>query len=158
MKRVGILTWFHWNNYGTVLQAYALNWYLNQAGYLTETVKVIPDYSKEDLTITLWMKKRVRDLLLHRCEVQSESNNNAENKAESDKARKFLAFREENIVFSELISEYDYQSDLNQYDAIVLGSDQIWHPGFYKRMYFGAKISKEKLIAYAPSMGSIMVS
>lgn len=155
MKRVGILTWFHWNNYGTVLQAYALNWYLNQAGYLTETVKVIPDYSKEDLTITLWMKKRVRNLLLHRCEVQSESNNNAENKTESGKARKFHTFREENIVFSELISEYDYQSALNQYDAIILGSDQIWHPGFYKRMYFGAKISKEKLIAYAPSMGSI---
>ena len=98
MKRVGILTWFHWNNYGTVLQAYALNWYLNQAGYLTETVKVIPDYSKEDLTITLWMKKRVRNLLLHRCEVQSESNNNAENKTESGKARKFHTFREEMII------------------------------------------------------------
>ncbi|HJC74836.1 MAG TPA: polysaccharide pyruvyl transferase family protein [Candidatus Mediterraneibacter faecavium] len=155
MKRIGILTWFHWNNYGTVLQAYALNRYLNQEGYLAETIKVIPDYSKADLTIVLWTKSIIRNLLLHRDKVQSESANKAENKAELGKARKFHTFREENIIFSESVSEYDYQSVLKQYDAIIMGSDQIWHPGFYKRMFFGAKVSKEKLIAYAPSMGSI---
>ena len=83
MKRIGILTWFHWNNYGTVLQAYALNRYLNQEGYLAETIKVIPDYSKADLTIVLWTKSIIRNLLLHRDKVQSESANKAEVRLES---------------------------------------------------------------------------
>lgn len=154
MKKIGILTWFHWNNYGTVLQAYALNRYLNQEGYLAETVKVIPDYSKADLTIALRIKKMIRNLLFHKYKVPSE-NNKVENKARSSKNNKFYTFKEENIVFSESVSEYDYQRALNQYDAIIMGSDQIWHPGFYKRLYFGAKLSRKKLVAYAPSMGSI---
>ena len=101
------------------------------------------------------MKKKIRNLLLHRGEVQSEKDNKVANKYESGKDKKFLTFREENIVFSEPISEYDYQNVLNKYDAIIMGSDQIWHPGFYKRMYFGANLNRKKLIAYAPSMGSI---
>lgn len=154
MKKIGILTWFHWNNYGTVLQAYALNRYLNQEGYLAETINVVPDYSKEDFELTIWLKRIIRNLLLHREKLQS-IDTCKENKVEANKEKQFQKFREGHIVFSIPVSENDYQSVLNQYDAIVMGSDQIWHPGFYKRMYFGAKLDRKKLIAYAPSMGSV---
>ena len=32
-KKVGILTWYDYSNYGSALQAYALQYYLHQLGY-----------------------------------------------------------------------------------------------------------------------------
>ena len=40
--KIGIVTWFHYRNYGTVLQAYALQKFLKSNGYNCVLVNYIP--------------------------------------------------------------------------------------------------------------------
>lgn len=155
IKKIGILTWFHWNNYGTVLQAYALNAYLNQIGYDTETIKFVPDYTKADLPLNQSIIVKIKKLLNRQYIAEKKENVGFEEDNSEGRIQQFSCFREKNIRFSGTVSEENYKKIMNDYDFVIMGSDQIWHPAFFKRIYFGKGINRHKLVAYAPSMGSI---
>lgn len=40
--KIGIITWFHYENYGTALQAVALQHWLRSKGFDVELIKYIP--------------------------------------------------------------------------------------------------------------------
>lgn len=41
--KIAITTWFHYQNYGTALQVYALSTFLNNQGNDVDVVNYIPD-------------------------------------------------------------------------------------------------------------------
>lgn len=47
--KIAITTWFHYQNYGTALQVYALSTFLNNQGNDVDVVNYIPDSSPEIL-------------------------------------------------------------------------------------------------------------
>ena len=46
--KIGIVTWFHHKNYGTILQAYALQKFLKNNGYDCSMVNYIPTVKKKN--------------------------------------------------------------------------------------------------------------
>lgn len=68
-------------------------------------------------------------------------------------------FKERHWELTEIISnDTDYNNVFGQFDAIIVGSDQIWNSACIETMglhYFGinADTAKQRLIAYAPSFG-----
>ena len=49
MKEVGIMTWFTYNNYGTVLQAYALSKKLENMQVIPEIINYRPKIRKTNI-------------------------------------------------------------------------------------------------------------
>ena len=149
--RVGIITWYDWMNFGTVLQAAALNTVINEMGYECETIQYIPDYSKKSLEDYMLdcIKSIMRNGLRKKKNiVQPENSSRGKN-------LKFEVFRNQYIKFGKPINKSNLRFTLKTYNAVLYGSDQIWMPWFFKPEMFGKWVCAHKRIAFAPSMGDI---
>ena len=120
MKNIGIITFHCSYNYGSVLQAYALQKYLIKQGY---NVKII-DYRSKNYNmyhlLKLWMLKYPVKLL---------SENRHLNRLIKRKYN-FLHFISEHMRLTE--KKYLYSDDLtelnDEFNVFIAGSDQIWNP------------------------------
>lgn len=144
MKKIATITWNSYYNFGTYLQAYALQQFLLSNGYDTTVI----DDSKFAKIQTNWRyeAKKIAWLLLKSFREYKSSNKQAK--------RLYDEFKKSYL-------KLDYCSDskhLNSnYDIFVCGSDQIWNPNHlsknpYASFYYADFTSKTK-IAYAPSIG-----
>ena len=147
-----ILTWYHYQNYGTALQAYALQKFLNSSMYETELIKYIPEYKSQNekkniKKINIYINNRKKKYLNKI--IKKKYYKNLENKSENFK--EFLS----KINLTE--EEYNKKNlkELNQvYDNFIVGSDQIWNPNNIDYTYFLDFVDENKnKIAYAPSFG-----
>ena len=134
MKKVGILTFHYSDNYGAVLQAYALRERINRIpGYECDIINYIP----EKYTYSLYQNNmEMRNALIVKREL-------------------FDAFLREYCNVKEPVI-----SDLQgtDYDVYVVGSDQVWRPSMnlcLEDMYlkFAKNESIHKRIAYSASFG-----
>lgn len=144
--KIGIMTWYQYENYGSVLQAYALAHKISELGYLPEFINYKspkPGKEKQDYTLKNYIylsKKIIRGLrILHSTSRKS----------------KFANFVDTNLVQTEEISSYSELFGLNNlYEAFLCGSDQIWAPSCFDEKYFLSFVDNtQKMIAYAPSLG-----
>lgn len=152
--KIGIVTYHRANNYGAMLQAYALRRVLQKDNNEVSFVAYSPKYIEEDYATVVHrklftsggvkMKLRYPIYLMHYCYLRIKEW--MRNKAFATFARTYLP--EERLDA--------------KYDLVVYGSDQIWckqHvkscPG-YDAFYFGDNnLDARRSIAYAASMGSI---
>lgn len=155
--KVGILTFHYADNYGAVLQAYALQTYLESLGHNVEIIDYRPRYithggrfriprSKKDLVgnaqVALIKISRLRTAISGRT---------------SQKA--FQSFRDTALHISTMTytSLEDLKSRAPSYDAYICGSDQIWNPppraGVDPAFYLDFGEPKCRRIAYAASFG-----
>lgn len=123
--KIGILTFFESTNYGTVLQAYALQKYLTDCGHEAEFVHIrrnVHTGSKHFKTQTV--SYSVFDRLVIKLRSMSAQKN------EIDKKEKFEAFRREYLNVSPVFYENDRQltEQPPQYDLYLSGGDQVWNP------------------------------
>ena len=155
MKRIGLITFHESDNYGTCLQAYALQSALELMGYDVEII----NYRRKQLvsnttpSITerldyLWKEYGISNLLM-----RSEVKNYTDNKGKS-----FSSFRNTYYHYSKrTLCDYSELLELNnQYDAFVCGSDMIWTAERAQNLgvYFLQFANKEKRISYSPSFGA----
>ena len=158
--RIGVLTfWFGDDNYGMIMQCWALQTFLKNEGHDPYIVKYNPIGSP--------LKRFVKQMIsFSRClinkqyrEEQRIEKENKRKKQSLDTLRGFSAFRQNNLVFSK-DSYYNMKSlrtNPPEADAYIAGSDQIWRSslrywsteGFF--LQFGEKNTLR--IAYAPSFG-----
>lgn len=130
MKKIGILTFHYSDNYGAVLQAYALRKKINRIpGCKCDIVNFIPP----GFTYSLYQnKKEVRESLIKKRELFDD----------------FL-IRYCGMDGTEV-------SDLQEtdYDVYVVGSDQVWNLDFADKNYLLSSIGeKRRKVAYAASIG-----
>ena len=150
--KIGILTLPLHTNYGGILQAYALQTVLERMGHETRHIIVKPNMKYgvlHKVKRTLAPIKRVVKLAL------------IPDKLTSDNARHTSYFISRNVK----IDMYRCIEDIpeNKYDALVVGSDQIWRK-MYVEMCTPFKIQsafldfakswKVKRISYAASFGT----
>lgn len=154
MGKIGILTFHYANNYGAFLQCFALQeWLKENTEYEIEVIDYRPIFQIRPYKISL--EKALKDkkglsklkaLLLFLVELP----NKIKKQKNFNSARKFLSLSKD--VF------YDNHFDLkDNYDYLLLGSDQIWNPvvtyGF-DNAYFGENSYDSTVkIAYAASCG-----
>ena len=139
--KVAIITYSWSQNWGTILQAYALVEYLNSVGHeaklinyrpfdnkLISTVKSIPDGLVDLLTIPASMRRIAR----------------------------YNEFRQNALKLTKQCNTTEELTTLNgEFDAFITGSDQIWNIGLgvCKDFYLEFAELTKRRISYAASFG-----
>ncbi|MBP3793165.1 MAG: polysaccharide pyruvyl transferase family protein [Ruminococcus sp.] len=160
MKKVGIVTYYSIYNYGSVLQAYALNKTVLKLGFSP----VLIDHANMNKK---WNRKIKRKVLLNRflqlalhpsCLYDTINIKKAGKRdiiiRSKKQEKKFDVFLKHYFTFPET----DYTIDSN-YIAFITGSDQVWQfslPGL-NYLFFLRFCPQNKRISYAASFGSISV-
>ena len=149
--KIGILTQPLYNNYGGVLQNYALQTVLKRMGHESITLDCIHQHSKWK-----WIAATAKSLFLwpfksHRRPFPEYPKRRFRNKVFND-------FVESSLETTSLMSRYS--NDLiKRYglEAVVVGSDQVWRPSYnpYIEDSFLAFAQKDtiKRLSYAASFG-----
>lgn len=131
MKKAGIVTLFGEYNFGNRLQNYAVQQVLRKKGLDVETIKYIG--IEDDVPV-----------------IRNEKDEN--------RLKKFKNFNE-NIEFANeiLYKEYEVPKRFTEdYDYVVMGSDQIWNFTFdkiFSDKALGTFVPREKRISFSASIG-----
>ena len=151
--KIGILTWLHNGNYGSILQAYALQKALRNQGYQTENIDYAPSTVKK--VENLIKNKNYLKLFLEKWDAYCAKKVAGSPRELSEKQKKFEDFRENYINITRRYSSPQEVATIDgEYDAYICGSDQIWSPVLLNPVfYFDFLSDTERKIAYACSFG-----
>lgn len=147
--RIGHITWITYPNFGTYLQAYALQKAISCLGYESRII--------DDIRFTyLYASKRhlIRKaigLLIH------PAANFRWFKSRHELLSPFNRFKKRYLIVDK--GWKTEESLVKRYNGFVCGSDQIWSPllpSQHGGFYF-ASFAKKNKIAYAPSLGSTSI-
>ena len=158
MKKIGLVLSYKETNYGAQLQAYATQVMVESLGHKTEIIDYSPKKGDRHVVLCLGLITYLYQQFLFKRKAKKHTTSNdplfLKNKEERIKQYKqFIDRRLHNIV---KVSGYTaLASRGKEYDAVLLGSDQKWAPGFS----FGNMISLRfvpddvRKISYATSLG-----
>ena len=147
--KVAIITLFGLFNYGNRLQNYALQNALEKNGYEAETIAVAHDYNK----LKGFIKKYIE---------RTDKGISVRAKVELDREKNFKKFNDKYLNLRMVYSpDYKIPEEVGKnYDACVVGSDQVWNPLFWEdkedseHLYnFTLGFFGGKKISYAASFG-----
>ena len=151
--KIGIITWFTYENYGTKLQAVALQQYLRN---LNHEVQLI-NFNPPDVESVIKNKSTLIKKIQNRYNMYTQKLANKKYSKELDtRSKRFEDIISENCILTDKIrNDSEYINICNQFDVLICGSDQIWNPNWYHPFYYADfKEIKTPRIAYAPSIGT----
>lgn len=148
--RIAQMTWFTYRNYGTLLQAYALQNVMHGMGHEIDLVNYDPVAFQERHKAAIRRTRLVKTIRRWQMDRLGTSIHHSRGKEKA-----FKDFIDEELSLSRPVrvqAEFDELDTL--YDAFVCGSDQIWSPRCFDARYYLDFVSDgRKKIAYAPSFG-----
>lgn len=158
--RIAILSLTPGHNYGGILQSYALQTILERMGH---SVKVISKVRFLKILGFMMLAKYgvriIKKYLLRKKDVSVRSEYNF-NQSKILKLHNTYSFVDK-YLHLRTIDSFDDVKD-NEFDAFVVGSDQVWRPRYFEGQYQSvicnaflafAENWNVKRIAYAPSFG-----
>ncbi len=163
-QKIGIVTWFHSPNYGCVLQAIALQRFLQRAGYDCEIVD--HDVGRFDLnpwTLLFpkpkWAKSRLRSVAWRLSQAFSNLFVAGYLVQRWQRLTRTKAFLDSFAVLSdERVPNLAALADpARRYDVVLVGSDQIWNPDSLDEeasFLLGMLPPDVRRVAYAPSLAA----
>ena len=151
--KIGILTFHCAHNYGAVIQCYGLQQYLKSLGHEAYVIDYRP-YYLDVYKLPQLSISRIKDIPTYlKTLVKHILVGNVDEK-------RYQAFEDFIAQRLNLIS-YTPHQDYSDFDAIVVGSDQIWNPmvtgGCFDDEFFGFN-AKCKVISYAASSRFVSLS
>lgn len=145
MRKIGLLTWHYFHNFGSALQAFALQKTLKTLDYNSYFINYRDiKYGKEN-TYKISLKY-----------VVSEISKFMPSKFQKRFYYPYISFLKNNLKQTKCFYDEKFLSEYGEkFDTIVCGSDQIWAPNVFNPIYMidfvdGKKIKK---ISYAASIG-----
>ena len=158
--KIGILSLVLHTNYGGILQSYALQTVLERMGHdvvvLNRERYINKSSSQEALSYAKYLVNR--HLFRRNIEYKNVNKQNKERYEREVNTRAFI----EKYIHTLTVSGITKDS-LREMDAVVVGSDQVWRPRYFKK-YWKAGIedaflqflgnAKVKRVAYAASFGT----
>ena len=142
MKRIGLVTWFGGSNYGTSLQAFALNFTLQQMGAFPILLKRYKTWRNVLGSLYRGIKAKFQDLTLFGLS--------------DEKKQKINQFKKENFCqFHQcvgIIGSFLYKKQISSLYCIISGSDQLWNP-YHTDSFLLLKDFDSKKYSYASSLG-----
>lgn len=152
--KTATLTWNSFYNYGTCLQAYALQHYLESLGYENH---IIDDSSIVFAGTKLDKSQAVESKWKRRWRKAWQSLH--ANYRTFYRCQRILCPSVDEFMSKWLAIDGDIDSvlaDEKDYDVYICGSDQIWQPSNLqnpKWTFYYAAFTKKKKLSYAPSIG-----
>lgn len=145
-KKIAIMTWYKYKNFGTALQASAIYHIIESLGYNTTLIQYEHKGNINEMSIKSFAKALPKKIIQAFNGVYISDERDM---LYSEYLYKRVTETKKCVCYSELY-------DLNEfYDAFVCGSDQIWSPlGFDDKYFLSFVYDKRKMIAYAPSIGT----
>ena len=130
--RIAILTLPLHTNYGGILQAYALQTVLTRMGHQVEVLQAPPTFPRNPLLKPLIYGKRIAKKILKdwKTPIFIEQKRKKELPIIRQHTDQFIA---ENINLRKINSLHEISP--NDYDAIIVGSDQIWRKPYFRWMW-----------------------
>ena len=161
MKNIGITTMFHNSeNYGGVLQAYALAEVLSQMGFQAEQILIQSESkrSKQEkpLNICSELKRIIKRNIIR---TLNKIILFFLTKKLSQRSGAFEQFRDCVPHSEKIYTSLNIEECLKKYDIFITGSDQVWNMNWYNRNYFLDFVPRDKVkISYAASMPDVNIS
>ena len=150
MAGAGIITFLHNNNFGSALQAYALQRTVRELGYECVHLDYQPDRTEKvrNLLLSGNNPKLILDGLRKREVMADQSGARLKRDA-------IPAFYEKRMRLSPPCkNQNELREQSRSCDLLICGSDQIWNPVWMNPAYFLTFAEKgTKKIAYAASLG-----
>lgn len=152
--RIGILTLPLNYNYGGILQAYALQNVLKRLGHDVKLINV--PFHREEVSLKIKIKRFISKIIgNYKGYICYEEKMNKWLPIMTIETNKFI---KKYIKLTGEISSY-MDININDFDAIVVGSDQVWRPCMFQKDISMAYLSfaqswNIKRIAYAASFGT----
>lgn len=148
IRKTATVTWIKYNNFGTYLQAYALQQVVLRLGYKND---ILDDSSIHEEGFCQKHDNVIRKLLYKLriiLDVRYWRFNNYQKKSDA----LYADFRRNNLLIN--VDIHPLYKLNEQYDAFICGSDQIWFPSrdIFSPYYY-LDFAEKKKIAYAPSLG-----
>ena len=144
-KRVGVITFHNYDNYGAILQSYALQKRLHELGTYPEIIDYRCDYISNPFRLVNLKKKGLFNYIYgvigHICYLP----------------RRFRCNRFRKLMrYSEPVSQGNMQPVADKYDIYIAGSDQVWDYKLtnFDQTYFLDFVKEgKKKCSYAASIG-----
>ena len=144
-KRVGVITFHDYDNYGAILQSYALQRKLKEMGTYPEIIDYRCDYISNPFRLVNLKKKGLFNYIYgaigHICYIP--------------RRRQCNLFRK-HMRYSQPVSRGNMGAVAGKYDIYIAGSDQIWdyQLTIFDTTYFLDFVKKgKKKCSYAASIG-----
>lgn len=166
--RIGVLTHLRSeDNYGQILQAFALQKYLISKGHYAYLIQYYSDNNKSNKYLS-FIRRCIRRIIGALSKSRREAYEKvlfyqklSKKNSIKNKARKFLEFKSENLNLSKVYTSYhELQIEAPEADAYIVGSDQVWNPSLHNPntaawyLKFGKATTKR--ISYAASIGRVI--
>lgn len=152
--KIGIITFHAAHNFGSMLQAYALQEYLKKEGHEVYIINFQPNSQKAlySSIFNITHLRNIRNLILR---ILFSPKSIIFLYKKRSKFQLFLSkYLNLTVEFNNIIQLKEAKLD---FDIVITGSDQIWNieAADFSEAYFGTFITSPtiKKIAYAPSMG-----
>lgn len=150
---IGIITFHASFNYGSMLQAYALQTYLMRLGHKVEIVNLRTKRQKAGYPKPL----SIQSLHTIKLSVERLMLNSASIQPLYKKWHLFNDFLNQRLNITREFNTIDQLKETDfHFDVLITGSDQIWNTNAFdfSEAYFGSFVGEDtRKIAYAPSMG-----
>lgn len=145
--KVGVITFQNANNYGAILQAYALQTSIQKLGCEVQVI----DY-RNPYVASIASKPNIRDY--HN--PLKYINDRDIFLINEIKRRKILNFIENNITITRSVSREELRDFADKFDVVFSGSDQVWNDKITRNddTYYLDFLSPEKRCSYGASIGS----
>lgn len=152
MSKIGLVTTYRIDNYGTKLQAFAMQVAVENLGFETEIIDYYPAYDMRPYRLFPKLFSKLTKTVL-----KQRKNDKMCSKELSLWRHKAIDSMDVVLHRSPSIKGYsNLKRKVADYDAFICGSDQIWASSNMITDYFNLNFvnGKKRTIAYAPSFGT----
>lgn len=150
--KVGILTMHYRRNYGGILQAYALSHIVQQLNHDVEIIDFRYN-AKENRTFVEFIDLIWNKILSCQKQLNKKKGGVERRELPSSHIKAFNAFKKAYLRYSYKVTNESISEIVNNYDAIIVGSDQVWNYLKGKHLFYFFDFGKPfrgKKISYAP--------
>lgn len=165
-------TWITYNNYGTLLQAYALQKAIEKLGhenYILNDQRVLEQFKREHKSTAVknaencnahaGVVSRLASLAAHPGRIKkaviARTDRDKYTRPYEESQKLCGEFKETSLKIYSDIDPYNLEALNDRFDAFIAGSDQVWSAfeSIFNPYYFLEFANKRK-ISYAPSLGT----
>ena len=161
MKKIGVVACYNNYNYGSMLQAFATLVALDKLGYQSEFIDYEKNYSITEKVkflprfLNMYLMREKWRLLEKKLKIREYPEIKQGDMDRKVAFRRFGAEYYKNRISKPYIGYSNLKASADDYDAILVGSDQLWFPAglptnFYNLMFVP---EEKRKVAYSTSFG-----